>query len=36
MNKQNAVVLGEATELTQGYNFDFVIEIQTFDKRYNA
>ena len=32
---KDSVVLGEATELTKGYNFDRILEIQTWDKVYN-
>ena len=28
--------LGNATEKTKGYNFDYVQEVVPFDKRYNA
>lgn len=38
MNEQNEVLvdLGEATEQTKGYNFDFVYEVVHLDKKYNA
>jgi hypothetical protein len=38
MNEQDEVLvdLGDATEQTKGYNFDFVYEIVEMDKRYNG
>lgn len=34
-DESEAVVdLGEATELTEGYEFTSVVEISTYDKRY--
>ncbi|WP_264172595.1 hypothetical protein [Burkholderia sp. AU31624] len=31
---ENDVILVDATEATQGYEFDYVLEYRTSDKRY--